>query len=113
MFLFFFQHSTFIVLLYSPCLNCHSYLIWYVVFLSGSESAGFLSFVYACIAVGDPVILCTCPTPGHGIPMSYVRVCEYLKFSVRHRSDRMQISASPTKKLVVLQFVKLLTTKDD
>jgi hypothetical protein len=25
----------------------------------------------------------------------------------------MQFSASPTKKLVVLQFVKLLTTKDD
>jgi len=25
----------------------------------------------------------------------------------------MQISASPTKKLVVLQFMKLLTTKDD
>ena len=41
------------------------------------------------------------------------RVHEYLKFSVRHRTDRMQISASPTKKLVVLQFVKLLTTKDD
>jgi hypothetical protein len=38
------------------------------------------------------------------------RVCEYLKFSVRLRTDRMQISASPTKKLVVLQFVKLLTT---
>ena len=36
-----------------------------------------------------------------------------LKFSVRHRTDRMQISASPPKKLVVLQFVKLLTTKDD
>ena len=29
--------------------------------------------------------------------------------SVRHRTDRMQISASPTKKLVVLQFMKLLT----
>ena len=43
----------------------------------------------------------------------YFRVREYLKFSVRHRTDRMQISASPTKKLVVLQFVKLLTTKDD
>ena len=41
------------------------------------------------------------------------RVRKYLKFSVRHRTDRMQISASPTKKLVVLQFVKLLTTKDD
>jgi hypothetical protein len=39
-----------------------------------------------------------------------IRVCEYLKFSVRHRTDRMQISANPTKKLVVLQFVKLLTT---
>ena len=43
----------------------------------------------------------------------WFRVREYLKFSVRHRTDRMQISASPTKKLVVLQFVKLLTTKDD
>ena len=41
------------------------------------------------------------------------RVREYLKFSVRHRTDRMQISASLTKKLVVLQFVKLLITKDD
>jgi hypothetical protein len=44
--------------------------------------------------------------------LSY-RVREYLKFSIRHRTDRMQVSASPTKKLVVLQFVKLLTTKDD
>ena len=43
----------------------------------------------------------------------YIRIREYLKFSVRQRTDRMQISASPTKKLVVLQFVKLLTTKDD
>jgi hypothetical protein len=43
----------------------------------------------------------------------YCRVREYLKFSVGHRTDRMQISASPTNKLVVLQFVKLLTTKDD
>ena len=42
-----------------------------------------------------------------------IRVREYLKFSVRYRTDRMQISASPTKKLMVLQFVKLLTTKDD
>ena len=44
---------------------------------------------------------------------NHKRVREYLKFSVRHRTDRMQISASPTKKLVVLQFVKLSTTKDD
>ena len=36
--------------------------------------AGFLSFVYACIAVGDPVIFCTCPKPGLGLPMSYVMV---------------------------------------
>jgi hypothetical protein len=29
---------SFNMLLYSPCLNCHSFLWWYVVFLSGCES---------------------------------------------------------------------------
>ena len=66
---------SFNMLLYSPCLNCHSFLWWYVVFSSERESVQvFLSFVYACIAVGDPVIFCTCPKPGSGFPMSYVMV---------------------------------------
>jgi hypothetical protein len=50
--------------------------------------AGFLLFVYICIAVGDPVIkraglefpltdlnlpqFCACPKPGPGFPPSYV-----------------------------------------
>ena len=47
----------------------------------------------------------------------YNRVHEYLKFAVRHMIGLTEIQnanfPSPTKKLVIIQFVKLLTTKDD
>ena len=47
------------LLLYCPCLCCHSFCDIYVVFLSASESVQVVfCFIvcYMCIAVGDPIM---------------------------------------------------------
>ena len=70
-----------------------------VVVRGGSQSVEFfLSFVYICIAVGDPdikgegwvlinqfnpAILCACPKPGHGFQTSYGVVFFVLSVSRR------------------------------
>jgi hypothetical protein len=41
------------MLLYSPCLNCHSFLWWYVVFSSESESVQVFFIICLCMYWGQ------------------------------------------------------------